>query len=120
MKLTNEIIIDVHKQSSELLSKHIITFTNNCINTIKQINGINPKALDISDFFIDILVMNGYYDTNCFEVNDVTIEDDNVYCNFKNGKVNINELSINDIQDITDTIVSNFEYLNKEECFVNN
>lgn len=105
-------IINEHNKLSNQLSTMIWEFTDKCIETIQEISQIEPQALDLSQNSIDILYTNGYFITECWTIDHVENDNGIIKCiNIGGDVIKLSDCIIADIQDVTDTIVSNFEEL---------
>lgn len=63
---------------------------------------------------VDILLGNsGYYEVDVASVERVIIENGIIYCKTKFANIKFNDLIWEDMQNVVDTIILNFEYLQK-------
>lgn len=106
-------IISEYKTKSKELTMFISDFEKQCLKTILSINEIEPKALELNEDVDILLGNNGYYEVDVASVQKVIISNGIIYCKTKITNIKFNELIWEDMQNVVDTIILNFEYHQK-------
>ena len=105
--------IETYKMKSEELNMFIADFKEQCLRTISSINEVEPKALELNEDVDIFLGDSDYYEVDVASVKKVIIENGIIYCKTKFANIKFNDLIWEDMQNVVDTIILNFEYHQK-------